>query len=1056
MKQRVTGLDLQILCKELQEEIVSYRLQNVYGTAKSNKQYILKFSVADSKKLVALETGNRIHLTEYERATEAFPSSFVTKMRKHLKSRRLTGVKQVANDRVLVLEFSDGAFYLALEFFSAGNIILLDENLKILSLQRTVQEKGGNDKYAVNETYSMFDKSLFQKEIQIPKISFTPDLISEWIASQKTRLEDVTDASKKKKKVYSIHKLLFVNASHLSGDLILRSLVKQGINPSSSCFDYVEDTQGLEDIVRALQETQAEYLEIVESPSRVKGCIVMVKNKLYNPEDPDSKDLKYIMDEFHPYKPHKENEDSYQFMEVEGYNKTLDTYFSTIESSRYALRIEQQKEQARKRLEKARNERDKQIQSLLDQKNLNIKKGEAIIYHADVIEECKESVLQLIRQQMDWENIEKLIQLEQTRGNKLAQMIKLPLNLVQNKINVLLTDPNDMEAYSHATDGKSHSDSDSDSDSSSDMQSSDFDSDDSDYDSELEEESRRKQIEKRAAKKEKKKPRVPLLEVSIDLSLSSFANSRIYFDNKKNAETKQAKVEKNTEIALRNAEKKINRDLSSNLKKESETLKQIRPKFWFEKFYWFVSNEGYLCLAGNDDTQTDMIYYRHFNDNDYFVTSDIEGSLKVFVKNPYQGKEVSPSTLTQAGIFSMSASKAWDNKITTSAWYLKGSEVSKKDFDGSLVSFGNFNYKGEKQFLPPSQLVMGLAFYFLGDEETTQRYRSTRLERQAEFGLEIVLDNKKADLVNLEELAAIEASASHNKENESTSKDGNTNVEEQAIENERSNGNSEGVAPDTIEQDATPEPETGAELQEQVSKKPDSKSKGKFSQDDDDVFDPIAETLRNLRVEEKSTQKGPKVRGKKMKLQKAAKYADQDEEDRRLRMEALGTWKQVQENKKKRAEGAQNTGQRRNGTAPQQKPASRRSRQELAEYRKYVMSEINDNESSVVDPLAILDSFIGTPTSTDKLCYVVPVFAPWSALSKLKYKVKIQPGNMKKGKCVSEVIHALLSRKTDPANADPDLDWAIEHEYLAALKPADVVSAITTAKTRPVLGAKRK
>lgn len=1046
MKQRVTGLDLQILCKELQEEIVSYRLQNIYGTAKSNKQYILKFSVADSKKLLALETGNRIHLTEYERATEAFPSSFVTKLRKHLKSRRLTGVKQIANDRILVLEFSDGAFYLALEFFSAGNIILLDDKMKILSLQRTVQEKGGNEKYAVNETYSMFDKSLFNREVQIPRISFSSRLVSEWIAQQKTKLDDVTDASKKKKKVYSIHKLLFVNASHLSGDLILRSMVKQGINPSSSCFDFIDNTQGLDDIVRALQQAQDDYLEIVESTGRVKGYIVMVKNKLYNPEDHNSKDLEYIMDEFHPYKPHKENEDKYHFMEVEGYNKTLDTYYSTIESSRYALRIEQQKEQARKRLEKARNERDKQIQSLLDQKNLNIKKGEAIIYHADVIEECKESVLRLVRQQMDWENIEKLIRLEQTRGNKLAQMIKLPLNLVENKINVLLTDPNDMEAYSDTV--NSNTNSDAESDSNSDMESSDFDSDDLDYDSELEEESRRKQKENRAAKNKKKHASVPLLEVSIDLSLSLFANSRVYFDNKKNAETKQAKVAKNTEIALRNAEKKINRDLSSNLKKESDTLKQIRPKFWFEKFYWFVSNEGYLCLAGNDATQTDMIYYRHFNDNDYFVSSDIEGSLKVFVKNPYQGKEVSPSTLTQAGIFSMSASKAWDNKITTSAWYLRGYEVSKKDFDGSLVSFGNFNYKGEKQYLPPSQLVMGLAFYFLGDDATTQRYRNSRLERQAEFGLEIVSDNKKADLVNLEELAAIEASSGNIKENASD--------EEQIIEDNRSNGNNEGNSRGATEQDTPPDPENGAEPHEQGSKMSVSKSKGKFSEDADDVFDPIAETLRKLHVEEKSTQKGPKVRGKKKKSQKAAKYADQDEEDRRIRMEALGTWKQVQENKKKRAEGTQNTGQSRNGAPRQQKPVSRRSRQELAEYRNYVMSEINDNESAVVDPLAILDSFIGTPTSTDKLCHVVPVFAPWLALSKLKYKVKVQPGNMKKGKCVSEVIHALLLRKTDPTNADPELDWTIEHEFLATLKPADVVSAITTAKTRPVLGAKRK
>lgn len=178
-------MDLQILTSELSRELLNYRLQNIYNVASNSRQYLFKFSIPDSKKVVVLEYGNRIHLTDFERATTQQPTNFVTKLRKHLKTRRLSGIKQISNDRVLVLEFSDGKYYLVLEFFSAGNILLLDEELKILSLQRLVSAKEDNDRYAVNEEYKMFDKSLFQTEFQYHKRSYTVAEIESWIKIHK-------------------------------------------------------------------------------------------------------------------------------------------------------------------------------------------------------------------------------------------------------------------------------------------------------------------------------------------------------------------------------------------------------------------------------------------------------------------------------------------------------------------------------------------------------------------------------------------------------------------------------------------------------------------------------------------------------------------------------------------------------------------------------------------------------------------------------------------------------------------------------------------------------
>lgn len=255
---------------------MNYRLQNIYNVSSSSRQFLLKFSIPDSKKVVVLDCGNKLHLTEFDRPTTQTPSNFVTKLRKHLKTRRLSQIKQIGNDRVLVLEFSDGLFYLALEFFSAGNILLLDQDRKILSLQRMVSDKGGNDRYAVNEIYKMFDESLFKSDFNYERKTYSKEQVQGWIKSQRDKLDQRSqDGNKKKNKVFSIHKLLFVNSSHLSSDLVQLNLIKNGILSSASCFDFENDDAKLDLIIKALEEAESDYINLLEkSEDAINGYIV--------------------------------------------------------------------------------------------------------------------------------------------------------------------------------------------------------------------------------------------------------------------------------------------------------------------------------------------------------------------------------------------------------------------------------------------------------------------------------------------------------------------------------------------------------------------------------------------------------------------------------------------------------------------------------------------------------------------------------------------------------------------------------------------------------------
>ncbi|KAM9893420.1 hypothetical protein OXX69_011713, partial [Metschnikowia pulcherrima] len=326
-----------------------------------------------------------------------------------------------------------------------------------------------------------------------------------------------------------------------------------------------------------------------------------------------------------------------------------------------------------------------------------------------------------------------------------------------------------------------------------------------------------------------------------------------------------------------------------------------------------------------------------------------------------------------------------------SAWWLKGDEVTKKEFDNSLLGPGRLNFKGKKNFMPPAQLVMGFALYWLGDEETTAKYTASRTDRQSEHGLKIEINNKKKDLENI------------------------------TIQKPK----------DNIERE--PAPKLRAE--------PDSVSETRPSSPNAEA--PILNAT-------KPANSSKSVRGKKGKMKKIIeKYADQDEEEKRLRMEALGTLKQVQELERKKIEESERQAElERTKYDAAKRGAQREQKAEERELQKYLEGYEDEEE---VTYLEMLDSLIAKPGKSDKIATAVPVFAPWSALSKFKYKTKIQPGMAKKGKSVTESLNYFSNRKVDLSRDDVDVDWPEEHDIIKSLKSNDLIGVVSVNKLKLVL-----
>ena len=156
----------QVIAHELSASLVSLRLSNVYDL--SSRIFLLKFAKPEHREQLLIDSGFRCHLTKFARTTAAAPSAFVARLRKFLRTRRVTSVAQVGTDRIIEIQFSDGLYRLFLEFYAGGNVVLTDGELNITALLRNVSEGEEHEQYRVGLKY---DLSLRQNYGGIPDLT---------------------------------------------------------------------------------------------------------------------------------------------------------------------------------------------------------------------------------------------------------------------------------------------------------------------------------------------------------------------------------------------------------------------------------------------------------------------------------------------------------------------------------------------------------------------------------------------------------------------------------------------------------------------------------------------------------------------------------------------------------------------------------------------------------------------------------------------------------------------------------------------------------------------
>ncbi|KAL4560165.1 hypothetical protein LXL04_032314 [Taraxacum kok-saghyz] len=1077
VKVRMNTADVAAEVKCLRQ-LIGMRCSNVYDL--SPKTYVFKLmnssgvteSGESEKVLLLMESGVRLHTTEYLRDKSNTPSGFTLKLRKHIRTRRLEDVRQLGYDRIILFQFGVGAnaYYIILELYAQGNILLTDSEFMVLTLLRSHRDDDKGYAIMARHRYPVEICRVFERtdtaKLQATLTSFNNQEINNDQVDEGTGEIEAPEPQKKGSKKsgksnVSSKKTNGANVKQTTLKVVLGDalgygpalsehiILDAGLTPNLKVSkDLKLDDGSIQALSEGVKKFE-DWLEDVISGTKVpEGYILMQQKK-----ESSGTDQVTVYDEFCPLLLNQFK--SRVSVGFQTFDAALDEFYSKIESQRSELQQQAKESSAMQKLNKIKNDQENRVQVLKKEVDRSVTMAELIEYNLEDVDAAILAVRVSLANGMNWDDLTRMVKEEKKSGNPVAGIID-KLHLERNSMSLLLSNNLD-----------------------------DMDDD------ELTQ---------------------PVEKVEVDIALSAHANARRWYEQKKKQESKQEKTLTAHEKAFKAAEKKTRQQLSQE--KSVAAISHIRKVHWFEKFNWFISSENYLIISGRDAQQNEMIVKRYMSKGDLYVHAELHGASSTVIKNHKPDSPVPPLTLNQAGSFTVCHSQAWNSKIVTSAWWVYPHQVSKTAPTGEYLTAGSFMIRGKKNFLPPHPLIMGFGILFRLDETSLGSHLSERRVRGEEDGIGI---NDSEDSEPFKELS--DSGSDNEAEGEPQAPDSESvNVSDLSTDNQKMTDlpsedkvitssqevSGPGVSPELedlldkalelksaatsakkyelqtlgIEVDKSNEEEKKGAVREKpyISKAERRKIKKGQSQTHSEGEDVVQvkkqvekkkETEKKKEVENESQKDaqslngggGGKVsRGQKGKLKKMKeKYGDQDEEERKIRMallasagkakvneqEAQNQSEEITTNKEaKPLEGVTEDAPKRCYKCKKVGHLAKDCREHLEhvdtneklnEAEKMAMEEddIKEIGEDEKEKLTDVDYLTGIPLPNDILLYAVPVCAPYAAVQSYKYRVKIIPGTAKKGKAAKMAMN-LFGHMPEASQREKELMKACTDPELVA------------------------
>jgi len=188
------------------------------------------------------------------------------------------------------------------------------------------------------------------------------------------------------------------------------------------------------------------------------------------------------------------------------------------------------------------------------------------------------------------------------------------------------------------------------------------------------------------------------MEITLDTRKTLEQNAAIYFEKAKKAKRKIEGLKKalehfnrEKEELLKKKEKIVSKE-EQKIQEKKEKKEKQRAKQWYEKFHWFTSSEGFLCIGGKDATTNEIVIKKHTDKDDIVFHTEAPGSPFFVIKT--EGKKPGEATLNETAIATAAYSRAWKMGFGTALVYWILPEQVKKDIGlpkGSFMIYGKRN-----------------------------------------------------------------------------------------------------------------------------------------------------------------------------------------------------------------------------------------------------------------------------------------------------------------------------------------------------------------------------
>ncbi|XP_021573632.1 nuclear export mediator factor NEMF isoform X2 [Carlito syrichta] len=1014
------------------------RVNNVYDV--DNKTYLIRLQKPDFKATLLLESGIRIHTTEFEWPKNMMPSSFAMKCRKHLKSRRLVSAKQLGVDRIVDFQFGsdEAAYHLIIELYDRGNIVLTDYEYIILNILRFRTDEADDVKFAVRERYPVDHARAVEPLLTLERLT-----------------EIIASAPKGELLKRVLNPLLPYGPA-----LIEHCLIENGFSSNVKVDEKLE-SKDVEKVLVCLQKAE----DYMKKTANFTGKGYIIQKREIKPSLEVDKPVEDILtyEEFHPFLFSQHSQ--YPYIEFESFDKAVDEFYSKIEGQKIDLKALQQEKQALKKLDNVRKDHENRLEALQQAQEIDKLKGELIEMNLQIVDRAIQVVRSALANQIDWTEIGLIVKEAQAQGDPVASAIK-ELKLQTNHITMLLRNPYLL----------------------SEEEDDDVDGDISAEKNETEppKGKKKKQKNKQLQKPQKNKP----LLVDVDLSLSAYANAKKYYDHKRYAAKKTQKTVEAAEKAFKSAEKKTKQTL-----KEVQTVTSIqkaRKVYWFEKFLWFISSENYLIIGGRDQQQNEIIVKRYLALGEAIPPRTLTeaGTMALCYSAAWDARVITSAWWVYHHQVSKTAPTG--EYLTTGSFMIRG----KKNFLPPSYLMMGFSFlfkvdescvwrhRGERKVRVQDEDMETLASCTselmseemeqldgvdTSSEEDKEEFHETppvEVELVTQVDKEDIIVQSGGDELN-EELIQEESSEDEGEyedpvgeikdEGEETLNYPDTTIDLSHLQSQRS------LQKLALKQESSNSSDCKLQSRRHLSAKERREmKKKKFPSDSGDLEvmeekDKAKESAVPIETHQNTSRNVPAVqpmkRGQKSKMKKMKeKYKDQDEEERELIMKLLGSAGSNKEEKGKKGKKGKTKDE-----PVKKQPQKPRGGQRVSDNIKketlsleVVTPELqdlavddphDDKEEQDLDQQGneenLFDSLTGQPHPEDVLLFAIPICAPYTTMTNYKYKVKLTPGVQKKGKAAKTALNSFMHSKEATAR-EKDLFRSVKDTDLSRNIPGKV------------------